>query len=95
MKKPWQSVGAFQCGLGERRGFKIWSYDFEPQETFAGVENAWEGEIPKRGKVPSDECFSATGAGAKGRWHAFLSGFLGTEDVVLASSKRLVVQHKS
>lgn len=65
------------------------------------MENAWEGEIPKRGKFPRDKSLLPTGIGTKmcslslfsqGQvaWPS-LPAYGWTECVVSASSERLVV----
>lgn len=67
-KKPWERHRG-HTSLGRTKGrrweLRVWSLDSEPQGTSLGLENAWEGEIPKRGELPRDECLLLTGLGTR------------------------------
>lgn len=84
---------------GNRWELGVWSLDSEPQGTFLGMENAWEGEIPERGKFPRAECLSLAGIGTKCARHPCLAGTGGmaflvclwVDTVIAASSERLVL----
>lgn len=53
-KKPWERHWG-RTSLGRTRGrrweLRVWSLDSEPQGTFLGMKNAWEGEIPQERQV--------------------------------------------
>lgn len=107
MKKPWErrwghSWGHTSLGWtkGKRWELGVWSLDSEPQGTFLGMESAWEGEVPRRGKFPRHECLSLTGTGTKtclpsqpgwDRCDGLPCLLTGGQTVLSASSERLVL----